>query len=155
MKVVRSLGAFALIAGFSIASASATDVVAPDDVTITDDMTVEAALTSVAGDPAKGKDWFQNRKLGNCLACHANDDLSEQPFHGAVGPELNGVAERYSAAQLRAIVVNPKEIFGDQSIMPAFYAVKHLNRVADKFAGKTILDAQQVEDVVAYLMTLK
>ena len=79
--------------------------------------------------------------------------LDEEQFHGEVGPPLDGVGDVYSAAELRARIVNPKTDLPD-TIMPSFY---HLggNRVAEQFAGKTILTAQEVEDVVAYLLTLK
>jgi sulfur-oxidizing protein SoxX len=68
---------------------------------------------------------------------------------------MDGVGDRYTEAQLRAIVVNSKAVFGDQTIMPAFYRTEGFNRVAKKFEGKPILNAQQVEDIVAYLRTLK
>ena len=95
-----------------------------------------------------------NRKLGNCLACHQNKDMPEQPFHGEVGPALDGVGSRWSEAELRGIVANSKEMFPD-TIMPAFYRTDGFNRNLEKFEGKSILNAQQVEDVVAYLLTLK
>lgn len=127
---------------------------APDAVSFTEDGAVEMALTDVAGDPAMGRKTFVNRKLGNCLACHVNDDTNEQSFHGEVGPELNGVADRWSAAELRGILVNSKMTFED-SIMPSFYRANNGARTLEKFAGKSILTAQQVEDVLAYLLTLK
>src|SRR3546814_14565870 len=64
-----------------------------------------------------------DRKLGNCLACHANSDLSEQLFHGGVGPSLDGAGERWTPEQLRAIVVDSKAVFGEQSVMPGFYSL--------------------------------
>lgn len=127
---------------------------APGSVEIVDGV-IATPLTDVAGDPARGREWFAGRKLGNCLACHQNDDLSEEQFHGEVGPELNGVADRWSPEELRAIVVNSKQVFGDQTIMPAFYRDGGYFRVLGDFEGQPILDAQQVEDIVAYLMTLK
>ncbi|SDQ75960.1 sulfur oxidation c-type cytochrome SoxX [Pseudovibrio sp. Tun.PSC04-5.I4] len=129
-------------------------VIAPDDVQFVE-ATVSTSLTGQAGDPAKGRDWFANRKLGNCLACHANSNLSEEQFHGEIGPYLDGVASTYSEAELRAIVINSKAVFGEETIMPAFYRVSGLSRVAKKFKGKPILSAEQVEDIVAYLATLK
>jgi len=138
-----------LISGSAVAG-----VVAPGDVQFVD-AAVPVSLTGVAGDPAKGREWFANRKLGNCLACHANDDLAEEQFHGEIGPYLEGIGDTYTEAELRAIVINSKEVFGDATIMPAFYKTDGLNRVAKKFAGKTILSAEQVEDIVAYLATLK
>ncbi|GHB23173.1 sulfur oxidation c-type cytochrome SoxX [Pseudovibrio japonicus] len=138
-----------LISGSAVAG-----VIAPGDVQFVE-ATVPVSLTGAAGDPAKGREWFANRKLGNCLACHANDDLSKEQFHGEIGPYLDGVGDTYTPAELRAIIVNSKEVFGDGTIMPAFYKSEGLNRVAKKFAGKTILSAEQVEDIVAYLVTLK
>ncbi len=147
------LGALAAIALLATGSAMAADV-APGDVKISDNK-LATSLTGKAGDAAAGKNWFVGRKLGNCLACHVNKDTSIEQFHGEVGPALDGVAGRYSAAELRAIVVNPKAVFGDQTLMPSFYRVGGFNRVSKKFKGKTILSAQQVEDIVAYLGTLK
>ena len=152
---VTGLFGSVLIAGTLLGSVNARSDVAPDDVVINDDLQVAATLTSNAGDPANGRNWFQDRKLGNCLACHQNEELAEQPFHGEVGPEMDGVGDRYSEAELRAIVVDSKKVFGDQTIMPAFYRTSGFTRPAGKFAGKSILTAQQVEDVVAYLLTLK
>ena len=97
---------------------------------------------------------FANRKLGNCLACHQNEDLRAEPFHGEVGPMMDGAGDRWSEAELRGIVVNSKMMF-DGTIMPSFYRTTNGARPLDKFAGKTILSAEQVEDVVAYLLTLK
>lgn len=127
--------------------------VKPVDVSYIDG-TVEESLTGVAGDPVKGRAIFANRKQGNCLACHVNNDLSEETFHGEVGPPMDGVSERWSEAELRGIVTNSKEMF-EGTIMPAFYVDAGYNRPLDDFAGASILTAQQVEDVVAYLMTLK
>ncbi|NOX74561.1 MAG: sulfur oxidation c-type cytochrome SoxX [Alphaproteobacteria bacterium] len=115
---------------------------------------VTASLTGVAGDAANGRKVFANRKQGNCLACHVNTDLSEQPFHGEVGPPLDGVAGRWEEAQLRGILVNSKNTF-EGSIMPSFYRTTNGARPLKKFDGKTILSAQQVEDVLAYLKTLQ
>ncbi len=115
---------------------------------------VGATLTAQAGDPAVGRKVFMNRKLGNCLACHANEDMSDQSFHGEVGPALDGVADRWEEAELRGIVVNSKMMF-EGTIMPAFYKDGGFERNLKKFQGKSILSAQQVEDVVAYLLTLK
>jgi sulfur-oxidizing protein SoxX len=134
------------------ASAFAAEV-APADVKFTDDG-VKESLTGKAGDPANGRKVFADRKLGNCLACHAVDDQKDQLFHGDVGPELNGVADRYGEAELRGLIVNSKKTFED-TIMPGFYTLEVGKNVREKSVGKTILSAQDVEDVVAYLATLK
>lgn len=127
--------------------------VKPMDVAFTDG-TVETSLTGVAGDPVAGRKVFANRKQGNCLACHMNSDMSEESFHGEVGPAMDGVADRWSEAELRAIVANSKMVF-EGTIMPSFYVDAGYTRPLEKFEGKTILTAQQVEDVIAYLTTLK
>jgi sulfur-oxidizing protein SoxX len=137
-----------------IALAGATpDAVPPQEVSF-DYGAVERALTATPGDPEAGRQVFVDRKLGNCLACHVNAQIEEQPFHGEIGPPLDGVGERWSEAELRGIVTNPKQMF-EGTIMPAFYRPDAGARVAEAFKGETILTAQQVEDVVAYLQTLK
>ena len=141
------------LASLLLASSAFAEEIEPMNVAFTDG-TVETSLTGVAGDPAMGRKVFANRKQGNCLACHMNADLSEESFHGEVGPPMDGVADRWSEAELRGIVTNSKMMF-EGTIMPAFYVDTGYERPLDDFAGKSILTAQQVEDVVAYLMTLK
>lgn len=146
----------ALAAGLAMlvaVSAASAQMVKPGDVTFVDN-TVPQSLTAQPGDPAKGRNWVVGRKLGNCLACHANSDMAQEPYHGEVAPPLDGAGNRWSEAELRAIVINSKVAFSPETIMPAFYRDSGFNRVAKSFEGKTILTAQQVEDVVAYLMTL-
>lgn len=116
---------------------------------------IPAALTGTPGDAAEGVKAVTGRRLGNCLSCHEISALREEEFHGDVGPSLDGVAGRWDAATLRMIVVNAKMVFGPETVMPAFYRTEGLNRVRREFAGKPILTAQQVEDVVAFLATLK
>ena len=115
---------------------------------------ITASLTGKAGDPEKGKAAFLNRKLGNCLACHQVTALSDHPFHGEIGPSLDGVAERYNLGELRLQVVDAKQVNPD-TIMPAFYRKDGFHRVLKKFDGKSVLTAQQVEDILAYLQTFK
>ncbi len=116
------------------------------------DGAISASLTGQAGDPANGKKAAVNRKKGNCLACHSLP-IPEEQFHGEVGPNLAGVASRYSAGEIRVRIVDPKLMNAD-TIMPAFHKTEGLHRQIEKFKGKTILSAQEVEDIVAYLMTL-
>ncbi|HMQ58337.1 MAG TPA: sulfur oxidation c-type cytochrome SoxX [Rhizobiaceae bacterium] len=137
-----------LVAGAAFAE------VAPGDVKFEDDG-VTGALTEQAGDPAAGRKVFIGGTDGNCLACHANAEMSDQLFHGDVGPALDGVASRYSPEMLRAIVSDSKKVFGEATVMPGFYSLAVGANPAEKFVGKTILTAQQVEDVLAYLATLK
>ena len=115
---------------------------------------IAASLTGQPGDVQRGRLVVVNQKLGNCLACHEITALKSEPYHGNVGPSLDGVGSRLSAAQLRLRIVDGTKLNPD-TIMPPFYRVAGLNRVLKPFEGKPILTAQQVEDVVAFLQTLK
>jgi len=150
-KIITVCGAVVMAWSAGVAIAGVTK---PGDVKF-DDTKVTAPLTTEAGDAAKGKLLFSNRKKGNCLACHVNKDLADKPFHGEIGPPLDGVASRYSTSEMRGILINAKVALSDETIMPGFYKVDAGARVAKKFKGKTILSAQQVEDILAYLQTLK
>jgi len=138
----------------TIASVVNADVIAPGDVKI-ENLAISTSLTGQAGDAVEGRKVFADKSLGNCLACHVNSDLSEQLFHGEIGPALDAVATRWKPEQLRTIVVNSKAVFTENSIMPGFYSLEVGKDVREDLVGKTILTAQQVEDVVAYLSTLK
>ena len=134
--------------------------VAPTDVAFDDYGEVAESLTGVPGNVDRGKEVMTTRGLGNCIACHAVTDLQDFPFHGDTGPSLDGVAERWSEAQLRGIVANAKMTFPD-TMMPSFYHTGPYIRPGDAFTGKAaegelppLLQAQDIEDVVAYLMTL-
>lgn len=142
------------VATMALGGTALADSVAPDAVEIVD-MEVAASITGSAGNAANGRDAFADRKKGNCLACHANSDLKEELFHGEVGPSLDGAADRWNEAQLRAIVIDSKQVFGEQTVMPGFYSLNVGINVAEDHKGTTILSADEVEDVVAYLMTLK
>ena len=110
-------------------------------------------MTGVAGDPVKGKKIAIGRKAGNCLACHAMP-IPEQQFHGETAPSLYGVGNRLSAGELRMQLVNSK-VTNEDTMMPSYYRTFGFERPLKKFVGKTIISAQDVEDVVAYLQTLK
>ncbi len=120
---------------------------------IVDEVSIPEPLTDQPGDPVKGREVAISRKKGNCLACHVMP-IPEQSFHGEIGPDLNGIASRYEIGELRLRVVNSKALNPD-TMMPAFYRNDGFHRVAKKFQGKTILGPQEVEDLLAYLMTLR
>ena len=110
-------------------------------------------LTAAPGDPARGEDIVRDRELGNCLICHALP-IAAEPFQGTVGPDLAGLAGRLTAGQMRLRVVDATLVNAD-SAMPAYHRIDGLERVADEYRGKAVLSAAQVEDVVAYLLTLR
>ena len=114
---------------------------------------IPASLTGQKGDAAKGRAIVTNRQVGLCLLCH-NGPFPEERFQGNLAPDLNGVAARYSEGQLRLRIVDPSRI-NAQTIMPAYLKTEGLMRVARPFEGKPILSAEQIEDVVAFLLTLR
>jgi sulfur-oxidizing protein SoxX len=115
---------------------------------------IPTSLTGKPGNPDEGRKAVGGRQLGNCLACHQISVLSKEPFHGNTGPSLDGVAGRMSEGEIRLRIVDATKANAD-TMMPPFYRTEGLNRVLPRFQGKTILTAEQVEDVVAFMMTLK
>jgi L-cysteine S-thiosulfotransferase len=103
------------------------------------------------GDAARGRQIVTGR-AGNCLLCHSIPETGERRM-GDVAPPLSGVATRLTAGQLRLRVVDPTRV-NPQAAMPSYYRTQGLDSVAQAYRGKTILSAQQVEDVVAFLLTL-
>jgi sulfur-oxidizing protein SoxX len=116
------------------------------------DYAIPKPLTSNIGDPVKGLEIVISRE-GNCLACHNIPNIDDL-FQGNIGPSLAGVGNRYTIAELRLRLVNPYVLNSD-SLMPAFYKVNGLIRVDKKYIGESILSAQQIEDVISWLITLK
>lgn len=156
MKKLIAAMAFA-----GIAAQAGAGTVEPTDVVFNEDGAVEASLTGVAGDAANGADIVGNKKKGNCVACHQVSALSEVPFHGEVGPTLDGAGDRWTEAELRGILTNSKNTF-EGTVMPAYYKTKGYIRPGNAFTGKAgaeplppLLEAQAIEDVVAFLATLK
>lgn len=114
---------------------------------------VPQPLTATPGDATRGRAIVASRQLGLCLLCHSGP-IPEERFQGNLAPPLDGAGTRFGAAQLRLRVADARRL-NPQSLMPAFYKADGLERVAPAFAGRPVLTAQQVEDVVAYLLTLK
>jgi L-cysteine S-thiosulfotransferase len=112
---------------------------------------IPASLTGAKGDPARGRAIVANRQVGLCLLCHSGP-FPEERFQGNLAPDLRN-AGRLGEAQLRARLVDPAR-FNPQTIMPSYYRTEG-TRVAPGFRGKPVLSAEQVEDVVAFLATLK
>jgi L-cysteine S-thiosulfotransferase len=110
-------------------------------------------LTSRPGDAARGRAIVANRSVGLCLLCHSGP-IPEERFQGTLSPSLAGAGTRWSVGQLRLRIADGARLNPD-TIMPPYYRSTGLQRVAKAFEGKTILTAEQIEDVVAYLATLK
>ena len=110
-------------------------------------------LTDKAGDAARGREIAANRQVGLCLLCHPAP-IPEERFQGNLAPDLRGAGARWSAAQLRQRIVDASA-FNPATIMPSYYKTEGLQRVPSSLQGRTLFTAQQVEDVVAWLQTLK
>jgi sulfur-oxidizing protein SoxX len=157
MKI--SMTAFGFLAASTLVVTAAE--IAPTAVKY-EDGAVSQSLSGAPGDPAAGREIVGNKSLGNCVACHAVSDLADVPFHGEIGPMLDGAGDRWSEAELRGIVANAKMMF-EGSMMPSFYKTEGFIRPGNAYTGKAmdpetfgpLLSAQQIEDVVAYLVTLK
>jgi sulfur-oxidizing protein SoxX len=110
-------------------------------------------LTGTSGDPVRGRVIVLDRRLGACLLCH-NGPFPEEKFQGSLAPDLKGAGSRWSEGQLRLRLVDPTRLKPD-TIMPPYYQVTGLVRVGSAWQGKPILTAEQIEDVVAFLLTLR
>ena len=118
------------------------------------DYAIEKPLCGLSGDAQRGEKIVSDSQLGNCLACHQLPIPGIEAY-GTIGPSLHGIASRFSEPQIRVRIVDTRNI-NPMSIMPGFYRDPRLiNRPGKPYRGKTFLSAQQVEDVIAYLVTLK
>ena len=113
---------------------------------------IPASLTGQAGDPALGKRIVRDPNKATCLICHAIP-IGGEPDPGNIGPPLHGVASRYTAGELRLRLVDPKR-FNPDTVMPSYVTRDGLHRVAPEYRGRSIYSAGEIEDVVAYLLTL-
>jgi len=156
LKAVTGL----VVAGIAFAGVATADT-APSDVVWVDDVTVPALIADAAGDAEGGIGVVSSRSQGNCVACHQFSSLPDVQFQGNVGPSLDGVGSRWSEAELRGILVDAKQMF-PETRMPSFYRDSGYVRPGDRYTGRAadpetfgpLLSAQQIEDTVAYLMTL-
>ena len=113
---------------------------------------IPKSLTGEPGDPARGRDLVVKRE-STCLLCHSGP-FPEQRFQGDLSPNLKGTGARWSEGELRLRLVDATRL-NPATIMPSYYRLDGLTRVAPNFRGKPVLTAEQIEDVVAYLKTLK
>ena len=117
------------------------------------DDAIDTPLTDVPGDALRGRAVVVNRQLGLCLLCHSGP-FAEERFQGTMAPDLTGSGARWSEGQLRLRLVDSRRI-DPQSIMPPYHRVEGLARVGAAWRSQPLLSAQQIEDVVAFLRTLR
>jgi len=111
------------------------------------------SLTALPGDAVRGRAIVASRQSGLCLLCHSGP-FPEVRFQGNLAPELTGIAQRLSVSMLRARIADARRL-NPETIMPPYFRTDGLARVAGSFAGQTLLNAQQIEDVITYLQSLK
>jgi sulfur-oxidizing protein SoxX len=117
---------------------------------------IEASLTGRPGDAARGERLMQQRQKSLCVLCHAGP-FPDPHLQGNIAPDLTGVGARLTAAQLRLRIVDMKRV-NPQTIMPRYYPIVADSaeiRLGAQWRGKSILDAAEIEDLVAYLQTLR
>ena len=114
---------------------------------------IPSPLGGAKGDAARGRSIIVNRHVGLCLLCH-NGPFPEERFQGTIGPDLKGTAGRLSEGQIRLRIIDPSRV-NAETIMPAYFRTEGLTRVAPAFRGKTVLTAGEIEDVIAFLATLR
>jgi len=139
-----------LLAASGFCAAAADGSLAPSSV-VGD--AIPASLTGAAGDPASGRAIVLDRRLGACLLCHTGP-FTEERFRGTLAPDLSGAGSRWSAGQLRLRLVDASRL-NPSTIMPPYYRVDGLARIGNSWTGKPMLTAEQIEDVVAFLATLR
>jgi sulfur-oxidizing protein SoxX len=115
--------------------------------------TTPEALDGLVGDPARGLAVVRDRGTGNCLICH-RAPISDEPFQGDLGPDLAGVGDRLTAGQIRHRLIDASRL-NPATLMPPYHRTDGLTRVATRWQGRPVLTAQQIEDVVAWLATLR
>jgi len=144
LRIAMLAGAIAGVAGGARAELKSYAVVGD---------AIPNSLTGAKGDAAKGRAIVANRQVGLCLLCHSGP-FPEERFQGTLAPDLAGAGTRWSPGQLRLRIVDSTRI-NPATIMPPYYRIDDLTRVSPAFAGKPLLNAEQIEDVVAYLSTLQ
>lgn len=114
---------------------------------------IPSPLLDLQGDAIRGAALLRNRESANCLICHSIPDPTER-FMGEIGPSLAGVGTRLAPSQIRLRLVDPT-LLNPAAIMPAYHRTEGLARVDERWRGRPVLTAQEIEDLVAYLATLK
>src|SRR6202022_33287 len=110
------------------------------------------SLTGMPGEAARGRALVLDRS-STCILCHSGP-FPEATFQGDLAPSLAGAGSRWSEGQLRLRLVDASRL-NPATIMPSFYRIEGLVRVGAAWRGKPVLSAEQIEDIVAYLVTLR
>ena len=129
-----------MLLAFAVAAAADTDA-------------IDTPLAGQPGDPVRGRQIIENRQVSACLLCHSGP-FPDVHLQGTIGPNLDGVGSRLSAGQIRLRLIDARKLNPD-TVMPPYYAVDGLNRTGRQWQGRPALSAQQIEDVVAFLATLR
>ena len=114
---------------------------------------IPAPLAGTRGDPARGRAIVGDRQRGLCLLCHTGP-FPEERFQGTLAPDLAGAGARLSEGQLRLRIVDGRRV-NPGTIMPSYYRLEGLNRVGAAWRGRPVLTPEEIEDVVAFLATLR
>lgn len=145
-------GLLLLLAGTAASQAQALPGPAVRSLQVVGD-SIPQPLTDTPGDPSRGRAIVTNRQQGLCLLCHSGP-FPEERFQGNLAPDLSGAGLRWTRGQLRLRIADARALYPD-SVMPAYHRADGLVRVPAALAGVPLLGAQQVEDVVAFLETLR
>jgi sulfur-oxidizing protein SoxX len=137
-------GALLALPGFAAAEELRSYAVTGDAIPL--------SLTGAPGDPVRGRATLVNRQ-STCILCH-NGPFPEERFQGDLAPSLTGSGSRWSEGQLRLRLVDASRL-NPATIMPSYYRIEGLERVGPAWRGKPILSAEQIEDIVAYLASLR
>jgi L-cysteine S-thiosulfotransferase len=145
--VAATFGALAVFTG-----SAAAEVASLRDFHVVGDAIPEP-LSGRAGDADRGRSIVVNRQTGLCLLCHSGP-FPEERFQGSLAPDLRGAGSRWSEGQLRLRLVDSSRLNRD-TIMPSYYRIDQLERVGRVWQGKPVLTAEEIEDVVAFLIRLR
>jgi sulfur-oxidizing protein SoxX len=148
-SAIRQCGAWLAVAALALPSPAVAQALQP--YVVAGDA-IAASLTGAPGEAARGRALVLNR-TSTCILCHSGP-FPEEKFQGDLAPNLAGAGTRWSLGQLRLRIVDGSRL-NPATIMPSYYRVDGLVRVGAAWRGKPILSAEQIEDIVAYLASLR
>ncbi len=146
------MGRHPVLAGMVLALGIGSAALALETYKVAGDA-IPRPLGGLVGSIERGAAIVRDRERGNCLICHQGADPAE-PFQGSIGPPLKGVGARLDAGQIRMRLVDAS-LLNPQTVMPPYFRTENLHDVAAAYRGKPALSAQEIEDVVVYLASLR